>query len=128
MSQATDAVEQIRQQIDDDVLAGAEQADVDVDAVIASVADERSDYGISTQTRFAKAELNRQIEAADSETIKGILMGCRDRYERQWPRRYSLVRSNGEHLEVSSWEGTLPGPKGNDVDLSPGAVAALGAD
>jgi len=128
MSQATDAVEQIRQQIDDDVLTEAEQADVDVDGVIESVAEEREQYGIGTQTRFAQAELNRQIEAADSETIKGILMGCRDRFGRNWPRRYSLVRSNGEHIELSSWEGTLPGPKGNDVELAPGAVAAIGAD
>lgn len=131
MSQASnsgDAVAQLRQELSGDVISEAEGVDgLDVDAVLADVAEKRADYSLATQVRFATAELERQVQAAGDETLSGILMGSRDRYDKNWPRRYSLLRSNGDHLEVSSWDSTLPGPDGPEVDLRPGVMVELGA-
>lgn len=129
MSQA-DQTQQIRQNIDDDLLTAAQEEDVDVDEIIESQVAKRGDsYGVDTIARFAKTAIERKVEAAKSETLSGILMGSRDRYGANWPRRHSLVSADGDHVEVSTWVGSLPGPDGSEMPIPKGgALVDLSAD
>lgn len=124
-----DRLAEVQDAIDDDVLDSAREAGVDVDDVIESVADENDGYGPGTVARFATAELRRRVEAANAEELSGIIMGSRDRHGKNWPRRHSLVRSSGDHIEVSSWDGALPTDDGTKVPIPVGgAIVRLGCD
>lgn len=130
MSESGNAVtaEEVQAQIDDDVLAQAESAGVDVDAVIEQTVASRSGYGAATIKRFAVSALNRQIEAASAETVKGLLCGSRDRHGKNWPRRHALIKSDGEHIEASTWDGSLPTPDGHEIDIPAGAAVEIGLE
>jgi hypothetical protein len=124
-----EAVQDVKDALDADLLDSADSAGVDVDEIITEKLDNHSGYGAGTVARFVSSEVQRQIEAEQADELKGILMGSRDRYGRNWPRRWSLVRSSGDHLEVSTWEGKLPGPDGQDVRIpTGGAIVAMRAE
>jgi len=124
----TVSADEVRRSIDAQVVQEAADAGVDVNGVIESTIAEREDYGRRTVERFALSALNRQIEAAASDTVKGILCGSRDRHGKNWPRRHALIKSDGEHLEASTWDGTLPTPDGTEVDIPSGAAVEIGLE
>jgi hypothetical protein len=120
--------DEVKAQVDDDVLAQAEEAGVDVDGVIEETVAQRSDYGAATVKRFVVSALNRQIEAASAETVKGLLCGSRDRHGKNWPRRHALIKSDGQHIEASTWDGSLPTPDGSEIDIPAGAAVEIGLE
>lgn len=113
----------IRQSLDQELIETAESAEVDVDSVIQSTIETDGDFGDNTVLRFVRSELKRQVEAQNAESYRGLIMGSRDRHGRNWPRRHSLIRSSGEHLEVSSWDGSLPTDGGQEVQIPTGGAA-----
>lgn len=129
-SSGSSAVQEIRQKIDADVLESADEAGVDADEIIAQKAEERNDsYGAGTIARFAQTAIESQVEAEQAEVLKGIIMGSRDRYGKNWPRRHSLLRSSGDHLEVSTWDGNLPNADGTEVKIPRGnAIVSMACD
>lgn len=112
----------IRNEVDGDLLESADDAGVDVDGVIQDKMAKHSGYPADVVQRFVETDIRRQVESANAETIRGIHMGTRDRYAKNWPRRHSVIRSSGEHVEVSTWDGTLPGPEGEEVDIPAGGA------
>jgi hypothetical protein len=122
------SADEVRRSIDAQVVQEASDAGVDVEGVIESTIAERGDYGRRTVERFAVSALNRQIEAAASDTVSGILCGSRDRHGKNWPRRHALVKSDGDHLEASTWDGTLPTPDGTEVEIPAGAAVEIGLE
>jgi hypothetical protein len=122
------SADEVRRSIDAQVVQEASDAGVDVDGVIESTIAERGDYGRRTVERFAVSALNRQIEAAASDTVSGILCGSRDRHGKNWPRRHALIKSDGDHLEASTWDGTLPTPDGTEVEIPAGAAVEIGLE
>ena len=115
----------VQAQIEDDLIAQAEESGVDVESSVASVMDEYDDYGLSTVVRFAESELARKIDASAAESVTGILCGSRDRYGKNWPRRHALIRSNGDHIEVSSWSGSLQTSEGGEAEIPAGALVDM---
>jgi len=122
------SADEVRRSIDAQVVQEASDAGVDVDGVIESTIAERGDYGRRTVERFAVSALNRQVEAAASDTVSGILCGSRDRHGKNWPRRHALIKSDGDHLEASTWDGTLPTPDGTEVEIPSGAAVEIGLE
>lgn len=122
------SADEVKSELDAGLLKSAADADVDVDGVVESTIANRGEYGKKTVVRFAVSALNRQIEAAASDTVSGILCGSRDRHGKNWPRRHALIKSDGDHLEASTWDGTLPTPDGTTVDIPAGAVVEMGLE
>lgn len=119
----TERAQAIRQSLDQELIETAESADVDVDSVIQGTLETDGDFGDNTVLRFVRSELKRQVEAQNAESYRGLIMGSRDRHGRNWPRRHSLIRSDGDHLEVSSWDGSLPTDGGQEVKIPTGGAA-----
>lgn len=115
----------VQTQIDDDLQQQASDAGIDVEQVVANQIEENGEYGVKTIVRFTESALNRQIEAASAEVVSGILCGSRDRYGKNWPRRYALVRSNGDHIEASSWKGSLPTSDGGEREIPSAAAVEM---
>ena len=108
---------EVQSEIDADLKQRAEDAGIDVEKVVEGQIEENGDYGKKTVVRFAESALNRQIEAESADLVTGILAGSRDRYGKNWPRRHALVKSDGNHIEASSWEGSLPTTDGGEVEI-----------
>lgn len=119
---ANPQVQAVKDAIDASLLETAADTDVDVDDVVLTKLDQHGDYSPATVANFAQAEIRSRVEAEKAETLKGIIMGCRDRHGRNWPRQHSLVRSSGDHAQVSVWDGTLPNPQGNEVAMPAGGA------
>jgi hypothetical protein len=115
----------VQTKIDDDLQQQATDAGIDVEQVVADQIEENGEYGVKTIVRFTESALNRQIEAASAEVVSGILCGSRDRYGKNWPRRYALVRSNGDHIEASSWKGSLPTSDGGEREIPSAAAVEM---
>jgi hypothetical protein len=121
-------VQEVKQLINDDLLSNAEQAGVDVQAVVSETVSEYPDYGIQTVKRFAESTLTQQLEAQDAESVKGIICGSRDRHGKNWPRRYALIKSDGDHIEASSWDSSIPTADGREVEIPSGAAVEMRLD
>lgn len=120
--------EDVQNKIDSDLRNKAEDAGVDVGTVVQNTIANNGDYGVNTVVRFAESALNRQIEAASAEVVSGILAGSRDRYGKNWPRRYALVRSNGDHIEASSWKGSISTSDGGETEIPSAAAVDIRLD
>lgn len=122
----TERIDSVRAQIDNEVIESANDVGIDVDAVIGNVIESRGDYGPKTIATFASGSLRDQVEAEKADEVTGIVAGTRDWAGSEGPRRISILRSNGDHLELSSFDGELPGPDGEDVRIpSTGAIATF---
>lgn len=119
---STDSVEAIKQAIPGDVLSSAQEAGVDVDTIVQDNLTKHGDYSVKTIARFVKTDIQNQVEAEKADELSGIIMGSRDRFGANWPRRWSLVKSDGEHIQVSTWEGELDGPGGGKIDIPVGGA------
>jgi len=116
---------EVQSEIDADLQQRAEDAGIDVEKVVEDQLSENGDYGKKTVVRFTESALNRQIEAQSAELVSGILAGSRDRYGKNWPRRHALVKSDGDHIEASSWEGSLPTTDGDELEIPSAAAVQM---
>jgi len=116
---------EVQSEIDADLQQRAEGAGIDVEKVVEDQLSENGDYGKKTVVRFTESALNRQIEAQSAELVSGILAGSRDRYGKNWPRRHALVKSDGDHIEASSWEGSLPTTDGDELEIPSAAAVQM---
>lgn len=121
-------VQQIKESADSDLLVNAEAEGIDVDTIIENQIAENEKYGTSTISRFAETAIRRELEAANAETVEGIILGSRDRHGRNWPRRHSIIRSDGEHMEVSTWDGSLPAGDGTEREIPSGNIVSMDVD
>jgi hypothetical protein len=116
---------EVQSEIDADLQQRAEDAGIDVEEVVEGQIEENGNYGKKTVVRFAESALNRQIEANSAELVSGILAGSRDRYGKNWPRRHALVKSDGDHIEASSWEASLPTTAGGETEIPSAAAVEM---
>jgi hypothetical protein len=116
---------EVQSEIDAELQQRAEDAGIDVEKVVEGQIEENGNYGKKTVVRFAESALNRQIEAESAELVSGILAGSRDRYGKNWPRRHALVKSDGDHIEASSWEASLPTTDGGEREIPSAAAVEM---
>lgn len=121
-------VQNVKESVDSELLVNAESEGIDVDTIIENQIAENAKYGASTISRFAETAIRRELEAANAETVEGILLGSRDRHGANWPRRHSVIRSDGEHMQVSTWDGSLPAGDGTEMEMPSGNVVSMEVD
>jgi hypothetical protein len=119
---------EVEETLDNDLVETALESGVDVSAVVESVLEEHPDQITRVQTRLAESELRSRINAAETEQVVGLVAGSRDRAGKNWPRRYSLVRSSGDHMEISSWSGSLDSIQGGQTRIPIGDVGKIRAE
>jgi hypothetical protein len=118
----------VEETIDNDLVEDALAAGVDVTAVVESVLDEHPDQVPRVQARLAESELRSRINAAETEEVVGLVAGSRDRAGKNWPRRFSLARSSGDHMEISSWSGSIDSVQGGQTRIPIGDVGKIRAE
>jgi len=121
----TFGAEEVQAKIDDELIGRAEESGIDVTSVVESTIEEYSSYSIPTVVRFAESALNNKLEASSAEKVAGILCGSRDRFGKNWPRRHALIRSNGEHIEASTWSGSIQTAEGGEVQIPAGSAVEV---
>jgi hypothetical protein len=92
---------------DETVANQVREANIDAEAIIAKHKKNIDKYGVSTGTAFAVARLKEAILEANSESVKGLLVGYRDRYGSNAPVRMPVLSSTGEHTEIVNWGTTV---------------------
>ena len=87
-----------------EVVENAEKLGISVEAVAKEISEKYGKkYSRKTILTKIRAELRKRIQAASATKVKGIIAGSRDRWGRNFPIRLAVVRSMGEHIEVSTW-------------------------
>ena len=91
----------------EDVTKQAEAAGIDIKAFVVGTKHSVDKYGISTGVAYANARLKEAVTEANSETIKGLIVGQRDRYGTNAPMRIPVLTSSGDNSEVILWGHTV---------------------
>jgi hypothetical protein len=125
MSKAEGERAEVVEEIDADVLQEAREAGVDVDEIIDSTIERRSDYGAGTIARLCQSNIEQATNATEGEQVTALVAGSRDRHGSNWPRRVSLVSSDGDHIEATTWDGSIPSEQGGEVAIPHGNAATL---
>jgi hypothetical protein len=92
---------------DEKVASQVQESGVDATKVIGKYKSVIDKYGISTGVGFATARLKEAILEANSESVKGLLVGQRDRFGTNAPIRIPVLSSTGDHMEVTLWGTTV---------------------
>jgi hypothetical protein len=109
---------------DETVANQVKEANINAAAIVGKHKKNIDKYGVSTGTAFALARLKEAILEANSESIKGLLVGQRDRFGTNAPVRMPIISSSGEHTEVVNW-GTTVKMGDSKVEISYPSVASL---
>ena len=91
-----------------DVYVQAKNIGIDVDAVVGEMMDKHKNKTVRVCSSFVKSALNKYIRESEAEEIRGIIVGGKDIYSKNFPIRYSLLRSDGNHAEVASFDPKVP--------------------
>lgn len=80
-----------------------EESGIDADSIIKKTKPAVDKYGVSTGVAFTIARLKEAILEANSDSVKGMIVGERDRFGTNSPVRVPLLSSKGDHMEVVNW-------------------------
>lgn len=122
--------DEVNRQADGDLIAEAAAEGIDVDSTIRENIREHDPHGDmkpATVARLTISSLKKQIEATNADDIRGIVIGNRDRFGKNWPRRYSVLRSSGDHVELSSFDPALQSAGGGEVRIPEAGIATFKA-
>lgn len=92
---------------DDEVTKKATDSNVDIDAIAGKEKPSVDKYTIATGVAYVVARVKEAIVEANSEIVKGMLVGCRDRFGTSAPMRIPVLSSKGDHKEVINWGTTV---------------------
>jgi len=84
-----------------------EESGIDADSIIKKTKPSVDKYGVSTGVAYAIARLKEAILEANSDSVKGMIVGERDRFGTNSPVRVPLLSSKGDHIEVVNWGTTV---------------------
>jgi len=88
---------------DEELSKKVEESEIDAAEIIGKSKPSIDKYGLNTGIAFAVARLKEAVLEANSELVKGILVGERDRFGTNSPVRIPLLSSKGDHMEVINW-------------------------
>lgn len=91
-----------------DVYAQAKNVGIDVAEIVKNTMEQRKDKSVKVCVSFVKSALNKAIRESEAEEIRGVIVGGKDLYSKNLPVRYSLLRSNGNHVEIVSFDPKVP--------------------
>jgi hypothetical protein len=88
---------------DDELAKQVQTSEIDAESIIIKAKPGIDKYGIATGVAFAVARLREAVLEANSEEVKGLLVGQRDRFGTNSPVRIPLLSSKGLHMEMINW-------------------------
>jgi hypothetical protein len=88
---------------DDETAKKVIASGLDAEKIIGKAKPSIDKYGVSTGVAYAIARLKEAILEANSESLKGLLVGQRDMYGTNAPIRMPVLSSKGDHVEVVNW-------------------------
>ena len=87
-----------------EVVENAEKLGIDVEAIVRDVVEKYGKkYSKKTVLTKIRSELKKQIRVKSALKVRGLIAGSRDRWGKNFPIRLAVVRSTGDHIEVSTW-------------------------
>ena len=110
---------------DSDLDKKLRQAEVDTSEVLTAEFKEGIDkYTPAAGLSLGRSKLREALQEKQSTEVKGLVVGMRDRYGMNSPIRYPILKSDGNHIEVSHFGITVK--KGNNkMEITfPSIVAA----
>jgi hypothetical protein len=88
---------------DETIANQVKSSEIDAEAIILKAKPSIDKYGVVTGVALAVARLREAILEANSEEVKGLLVGQRDRFGSNTPMRIPLISSTGNHMELINW-------------------------
>lgn len=92
---------------DDELAKKVSASELDATEIIGRAKPSIDKYGVSTGVAYAIARLKEAVLEADSESLKGLLVGQRDMFGTNAPIRMPVLSSKGDHTEVVIWGNTV---------------------
>jgi hypothetical protein len=92
---------------DDELAKKVSASELDATAIIGKAKPGIDRYGIATGVAYAIARLKEAVLEANSESLKGLLVGQRDVFGTNAPIRMPVLSSKGDHTEVINWGSTV---------------------
>jgi hypothetical protein len=80
-----------------------QESEIDATTIIGKAKPSIDKYGLQTGIAYAVARLKEAVLEANSEIVKGLIVGERDRFGTNSPVRIPLLSSKGDHMEVINW-------------------------
>ena len=109
---------------DDELAKQVQESEIDAEAIIGKSKPSIDKYGVATGIAYAVARLKEAVLEANSETVKGLLIGQRDRFGTNSPVRIPLLSSKGDHMELVNW-GTSVKHGDSKIDVPFPSVATV---
>jgi len=109
--------------MDTELIKKAEQKGIDPNQIRQDIKQEYGDFSKKVIDNLAESAIREKIQNAELDTVTGLVAGHRDRHGKNWPVRISLLRRNGDHVEVSTW-----GRHIGDNEIPNGKVAEIAAN
>ncbi len=97
-----------------------------IDEIISGTYSQFGEYGLMTNVRRIRSAIQNKIEAASADTLVGMLVGSRDRVGKNSPIRFTLVKKDGKHIEVSNF-GSVAQYKDQKIEIPVPALVTLKA-
>lgn len=88
---------------DEEFARKVSESEIDAEAIITKAKPSIDKYGIATGVAYAIARLKEAVEEANSDVVKGMLVGERDRFGTNSPVRIPLLSSKGDHMDLINW-------------------------
>ena len=109
---------------DDELSKKVSASELDATAIIGKAKPSIDKYPLSTGIGYATARLKEAVLEANSESLKGLLVGSRDMFGTNAPIRMPVLNSKGDHKEVVVW-GSMVKHGDNKIDIPFPSVANL---
>ena len=87
----------------EDLMKKLVENNVDADSIIAKTKPAVDKYGESTAIGYTVSRLKDALIEATSDSVKGMIVGAKDRYGTNAPVRIPLLSSSGDHTELVNW-------------------------
>ncbi len=82
---------------------GAKLAELDAVQVLEKEKPDIDKYTIPTGLSMGRARVREALVEKNSKVVKGLIVGCRDRFGSNAPVRVPILSSKGDHIEASFW-------------------------
>ena len=96
-------------------------------AAIAEVYQQSGNFSLRMGVNKSRSAIENMIRAANATELQGILVGSHDVAGKQFPVKYTLVRADKKHIEVSSYDSQVP-YQGGKIDIPVPAAVVLKAE
>lgn len=99
----------------------------DINAIISDVYTQAGAFSLARGVNKVRSAIENKIRAATATSLSGILVGSHDLVGKQAPCRYTLIRADKKHYEISSFDNQAP-YQGGKIDIPVPAAVVIKAE